>query len=151
MTVQLPDSLEERVFLLIAAYLEVVRRSIYELLDDYSCEDDPPENDPVYDVLGALREGRLPTSGTLPSGRTFAFHGMGCRFEHDGRSVEMEFTPEGCCDGFDAGRLLQFAAEYPELGSYTREEIQTSLDKLECVGAIERRPNCPLYAVKSDN
>lgn len=41
----------------------------------------------------------------------FAFHGVGCRVEMGGKSVDFDFGEEGRHDGFDAWRLWLYAEE----------------------------------------
>jgi hypothetical protein len=133
---------------LIAAYLDAVGECISELLDAYSCKDDHPEDDPVDDLLRAWREHRIPTVGNLPSGRSFTFHGQGCRFEHRGKIVEVGFTPDGRWDGFDACRLHEFSDTCPEFGSPTIEAIASALKELEHLKIVELRSNSRLYVLR---
>lgn len=78
---------------------------------------------------------RIPRSGTLPSGRTYFFHGIGCRFRKEGQTTDMDFGPEGRIDGFDAWRLNSFA-QSNGLSDCSIERIQTALDGLLKAGAI---------------
>jgi hypothetical protein len=146
--IAIEDSNVMKIEFLIAAYLDAVGECISELLDEYSCKDEDPEDGPVDDLLRAWREQRIPTSGNLPSGRSFTFHGQGCRFEHRGKIVEMGFTPEGRWDGFDAYRVHEFSDTNAEFGSPTIEAIASALKELENLGIVELRPNSTLYVFR---
>lgn len=132
-----------KIELLISAYLDAVGDCISELLDVYSCRDNP-----VHDLFGAWRERRIPTSGKLPSGRAFAFHDQGCRFVHRRMAVEVGFTPDGRCDGFDASRLDEFSATNPQFGRPISTEIAATLKDLEHLGVVELPSNSTLYVLR---
>jgi len=146
--IAIEDSNVMKIEFLIAAYLDAVGECISELLDDYSCKDEDPEDGPVDDLLRAWREQRIPTSGDLRSGRSFTFHGQGCRFEHRGKVVEMGFTPDGRWDCFDACRLHEFSDTNAEFGSPTIEAIALALKELEHLRMVELQSNSTLYVLR---
>ena len=108
---------------LIQSYSEAVRESFAELMTVY----------PYFCMrpLGLT----IPRVGELPSGRTYSFHGIGCRFEKDDITVDMDFGPNGRIDGFDAWRLCVFAND---IGSndLTVEVLEESLAELVKAGLI---------------
>jgi hypothetical protein len=63
------------------------------------------------DLLRAWVSRVLPQDGTTTSGLKFFFHGCGCYFERGTMKIDVDFGPEGRCDGFDAWRLSLFAKE----------------------------------------
>jgi hypothetical protein len=68
----------------------------------------------TVDLLRAVNSRAAPRQGILPSGKTYEFHGVGCRFERDQQTVDVDFGPGGRCDGFDAWRLWMFAQKFVE-------------------------------------
>ena len=111
--------------LLIREYRDAVRESFAELLVAY----------PSYRMVPMDR--KIPRRGTLPSGREYSFHGIGCRFEKDGIVADMDFGPDGRIGGFDAWRLHIFAESRGDK-IITLEEIQSSLDALQIAGEITK-------------
>jgi hypothetical protein len=60
-------------------------------------------------LLKAYREDKIiPKNGTLPDGTFFNFHGSGCFFKFKEGEIDVDFGPEGRCDGFDLFRLQHF-------------------------------------------
>jgi hypothetical protein len=59
-------------------------------------------------LLHAWRNGQIPTSGELPGDVRYRFHGCGCEFSSQSGTVDLDFGPDGRCDGFDAWRVFQF-------------------------------------------
>jgi hypothetical protein len=76
------------------------------------------------------RDGTLRV-GALDSKTKYTFHGIGCRVEREGRTVDFDFRRRGESGGFDAWRLWLFAAEDPT--RFPR------LQELETVAAALRR------------
>ena len=88
---------------LIAEYREKVDLSLRMFEEDYDRRD----------LIEAWRSGVIPQSGTLSSGATFEFHGVGCCVEFHNHWVDFDFaTP--VTPGFDAWRLWQYAKQFPE-------------------------------------
>jgi hypothetical protein len=110
---------------LIRDYSAAVRESFADLLGTY----------PSYGMVP--RDSRIPRRGTLPSGRIYSFHGIGCRFEKDGIVADMDFGSDGRTDGFDAWRLHIFAESIGD-EIVTIEEIQSALDALQIAGEITK-------------
>jgi hypothetical protein len=75
----------------------------------------------------------------VPKAR-YRFHGVGCRFEIDGRVVDVEFGPSGRHDGFDVWRLGQYASSAFEWQGMDENQIETALSRLKNSGAI-RQPH----------
>eukprot|EP00456_Euglypha_rotunda_P009980 TRINITY_DN1238_c0_g1_i1.p1 TRINITY_DN1238_c0_g1~~TRINITY_DN1238_c0_g1_i1.p1 ORF type:complete len:136 (-),score=4.21 TRINITY_DN1238_c0_g1_i1:160-567(-) len=110
---------------LIHDYSTAVRESLADLLATY----------PTYRMIP--RDLQIPQRGILPSGRTYKFHGIGCRFVKHGIVVDMDFgivDGELRTDGFDAWRLRTFASSCHDL--LTVDEIQSGLDKVHVSGEI---------------
>jgi hypothetical protein len=49
----------------------------------------------------------LPKEGVV-NGVSYNFHGVGCYFEFDGGHIDIDFGPDGRCDGFDEFRLNDY-------------------------------------------
>lgn len=49
----------------------------------------------------------IPRQGVV-NGMEYYFHGRGCLFEYENDAIEVDFGPEGRCDGFDLYRLTFF-------------------------------------------
>jgi hypothetical protein len=103
---------------LIRAYNAAAAEAIADLRNEY----------PAFTDALSLRAAGIPRDGVLASGRVFSFHGIGCRFEKNGMSLDVDFGPHGRSDGFDAWRLSLFAQEVG--AEVTRDEIQNSLDAM---------------------
>lgn len=114
--------------------------NVSKLIRDYSASvgDSFKELLAVYPSFNMRPMGvTIPRRGTLPSGREYSFHGIGCRFVKDGVTTDMDFGPDGRIDGFDAWRLHLFARScYANKTSLN--SIQTGLDKLLTSGAITK-------------
>ncbi|HWE93874.1 MAG TPA: hypothetical protein VG269_07930 [Tepidisphaeraceae bacterium] len=91
------------------------------------------------DLIRDWRSGRLKASGTLQQPRgQYRFHGVGCRFEIGGRTVDVDFGPAGRYDGFDAWRLQQFAESGQGGSSLNVAAIERGLAALASAGIITR-------------
>jgi hypothetical protein len=91
----------------------------------------------------------IPQGGTLPSGRTFWFHGIGCRFELNGVVVDMDFGSNGETDGFDAWRVYSF---FKGQGCETKImlfEVENALLQMLNAGELVRREGRSLYFFKA--
>jgi hypothetical protein len=103
----------------------------------------------VDDLLVGHRAGRIARRGRLEYPRgLFAFHGVGCRFEIAGRTVDVDFGPDGRHDGFDAWRLGLYAASAFEWQDLSPDRIAAGLAELETSGLIHRpgwEPSTHLY------
>lgn len=73
-------------------------------------------------LLGAYREKKIPKEGKLTGDISYNFHGGGCYFEFDSGTIDIDFGPNGRCDGFDQYRIYDFlktsevrSTEYKEL------------------------------------
>jgi hypothetical protein len=135
----------ERILALIASYTDFAERACARLRAAFG----------VNDLLSAVVEKRIPRAGTA-AGIEFRFHGVGCEFRIDGTCIDVDFGPEGRCDGFDAWRLSLFASSEPQWSDLATESaVQHGLDLLTESGAITRpewQPSPHLYyrtAVKS--
>ncbi len=64
-------------------------------------------------------------SGTLPDGRSYWCHGVGCAVKSTkGRTVDFDFGENGEINGFSISRLLTYVGDRPEkFGFGSREEI----------------------------
>ncbi len=90
-------------------------------------------------LLAACHAGRLPRRGRLadPQG-TYAFHGVGCRFEIARRTIDVDFGPDGRHDGFDAWRLGLFAASAFEWQHLASTHLDSGLAELQAAGVIHQ-------------
>jgi hypothetical protein len=84
-------------------------------------------------LLVAYREGVIKKSGTF-EGVNYSFHGIGCTFELEKDSIDVDFGPNGRCDGFDKMRLLNFLRNrqerFPNLNEVNLgEEFQILVDQ----------------------
>jgi len=71
------------------------------LRDDYGFTDKT--------LLGAWRSSKtIPKEGKLSDGTYFNFHGAGVYFQFENGEIDVDFGPNGRCDGFDFGRLKHF-------------------------------------------
>lgn len=112
---------------LIKEYISTAEKAVGMLRNTYN----------VVDLLSAWRQGIIPSMGQMPSGLCFQFHGIGCTFESNEVAVDVDFGPNGRCDGFDAWRLLEFArnGRIKEDG-ITLEQIRTGLVQLQEAGIV---------------
>ncbi len=64
-------------------------------------------------------------SGTLPDGRTYWCHGVGCAVKSKkGRTVDFDFGENGETNGFSISRLLTFVGDRPEkFGFASRDQV----------------------------
>jgi hypothetical protein len=123
-------------------YQRAVRESIQELCAVY----------PAFDRREFARspEPTIPHAGTLPSGRTFSFHGFGCYFQCGQVVVDVDFGPDGRIDGFDAWRLSLFAKSL-NVADVDHKRLKELLRELERKGEIESPPrNSETWVVGSD-
>lgn len=94
---------------------------------------------PYQNLLQGRRTGSIPQQGDLPEGIRFEFHGIGCLFQTASKKLDLDFGPDGRCDGFDAWRLHLFANENDlDVGKPTLAEIEEGLAQLERIGEIEK-------------
>lgn len=73
-------------------------------------------------LLEAVNSGRIPRSGTLSPGRSYFFHGTGCRIESGDLDIDFDFGPQGRTDGFDAWRLTHYARSRPLHKMFAKSE-----------------------------
>jgi hypothetical protein len=92
-------------------------------------------------LLADSRSGMFPRKGVLlsPNG-TYAFHGIGCRFEVGSRVVDVDFGPDGNFDGFDAWRLHLYANSAFEWNEFTLDKIETGLAELTTAKIVATSP-----------
>lgn len=102
-------------------------------------------------LLFAWREGKIPEYGTMMTGQTFRFHGIGCRFTGcDSADIDVELTDDGTVAGFDAWRLYHFCRQFPE-NRETFESLAAELRALADAGELIHNLNdCPhLFMIPS--
>ncbi|SMP44610.1 hypothetical protein SAMN06265222_1011164 [Neorhodopirellula lusitana] len=93
----------------------------------------------------------IPQRGVLDADRniTYSFHGIGCRLEFGGHTVDFDFGPDQRFDGFDAWRLHLLAESLPEFHHFSDVDIaQQHLSQLETNGRITKLDStfgCHLY------
>ncbi len=89
------------------------------------------------DLLSGRRAEAIPRTGTSSNGIEFSFHGIGCWMADRTVAVDVDFTPDGGVDGFDAWRLHRFSEENPSLSApRSQKEVQVALEGLLQRGAI---------------
>lgn len=80
----------------------------YVLCADYMCNLFKDHFDLKGEILlRARRLNLIPKEGEI-EGVRFNFHGGGCFFEFQNGCIEVDFGPDGRCDGFDEFRLFDF-------------------------------------------
>ena len=112
---------------LIVAYRAASSEAVAELRSAY-----PSFTHPI-----SIKKDGLRRQGTLPSGRSFDFHGIGCRFELGEVAVEVDFGSDGRDDGFDTWRLWLYS-EYVCEPRPTYNEVKAALVELERNGELTR-------------
>jgi len=94
---------------------------------------------PFQDLLRAWRSGEVPRTGDLPGDVHYEFHGSGCIFQSPKRTVDLDFGPQGRCDGFDAWRLFQYAkANYGEDAVPCLADFTEGVVELEKCGEVRK-------------
>ncbi len=90
-----------------------------------------------YDLLRGWRSGAIPQEGILIDGETFRFHGVGCEFTSSVVTIDIDFGPDGRCDGFDAIHLWRFSREgFPSTENWTIEKVSAELERLKATGEV---------------
>lgn len=118
----------------------MIPRDIHQLICEYSAEVAEAFRElhatyPSVEIRPLNRT--IPRRGTLPSGRTYSFHGIGCLFELQDVVVDMDFGPDGRIDGFDAWRLNLFA-ESRDQPEWTLDALGNALAELLRDGKVVR-------------
>lgn len=74
--------------------------------------------------------GDFEPSGTLPDGRTYRCHGVGCEIKSTkGLTVDFDFGENGEIDGFSISRLLIFVGDKPnQYGFASRDEVSVAFN-----------------------
>lgn len=110
-------------------------------------------------LLIARREKRIPKEGSV-EGINFSFHGVGCYFEYEGGHIDVDFTDNGNCNGFDEFRLHDFVTgmaginknDYSEI--LREAELKKQFDQLKTLGVIycpQLNPSPHLYFLSENN
>lgn len=124
---------------LIRNYLALGARAIAELREAY----------PALDNILNWRQVGIPREGTLPSGRTFFFHGIGCRFERGDEYVDLDFGENGETNGFDAWRIVSCQEDRVADSGITRADVQHALERMYDADELTTQPGRSLYYFKS--
>lgn len=102
------------------------------------------------DLLTGRRRNAIPRTGRSADGVEFRFHGAGCWMSDGEVSVDVDFTPEGGVDGFDAWRLHAYSEENPDVvGCRSRDDVQACLSSLEERGLVTLVHSGRLYRLKA--
>jgi hypothetical protein len=97
------------------------------------------QSHPFQDLVRAWRSGEVSSSGNLPGDVHYQFHGSGCIFQSPNRTVDLDFGPQGRCDGFDAWRVFQFAtANYGEDAIPSLADFTEGILELEKSGEVKK-------------
>jgi hypothetical protein len=114
---------------LINDYISCSNYMCNSLRDDYCFTEES--------LLGAWRKSKtVPKEGNLSDGTYFNFHGSGVYFEFENGEIDIDFGPNGRCDGFDLGRLKHF------LLSTKRASYTNLTDEGKFAMEFERLTNC---------
>lgn len=124
---------------LIKDYLAATSEAVGELRKAY----------PLLVNLLDRRQLDIPQGGTLPSGRKFWFHGIGCRFELTGVVVDMDFGSNGETDGFDAWRVYSFFKGQGGEIKITLFEVENALTLMLVAGELVRQEGRSLLFFKT--
>ena len=89
---------------------------------------------PYQELLNAWRRQVIPMHGQTEDGWHYCFHGVGCRFEVDGRCIDVDFGPEGRCDGFDGWRLFICSENEAPGYQFSHQDLNQALQTLERAG-----------------
>jgi len=126
---------EEQVRSLISQYQVVVRRATQELQVNHQAE---------INDWGFAINGRRAKSGRLsPTGGEFRPHGIGCAFEFDGWRADVDYGPDGRCDGFDVWRLALFSESNAGVPKVDENTIKAVLNHWEAAGIIRHFSESP--------
>jgi hypothetical protein len=87
-------------------------------------------------LLRGWRSGAIPQEGTTSSGVAFRFHGVGCEFTSQQATIDIDFGPDGRCDGFDAIHIWRFANANAPNETWTTDEIAAEIERLTKEGVI---------------
>lgn len=85
--------------------IELIRE--YISCSNYSCSILKQLYDSNEPLLRAKVLKLIPKEGRV-EGLHYYFHGRGCLFEYENDSIDIDFGPDGRCDGFDEYRLKRF-------------------------------------------
>jgi hypothetical protein len=134
---------EKQLFRLIKRYITCANYLCNVLKDEFQINDES--------LLDAYRQKKIKKEGKLLDFNiTFSFHGGGCYFEFEGGTIDIDFGPNGRCDGFDSFRLFDFVETNKLLESKVFDPyiLEQELKKLYEEGIILRPrlyPNPDLY------
>lgn len=73
-------------------------------------------------LLRARRLKLIPQQGKVDDIH-YSFHGVGCYFEYKNGSIEIDFGPDGNCNGFDQYRLFKYLENMNEKEKSAYEDI----------------------------
>jgi hypothetical protein len=103
-------------------------------------------------ILGAYRTEGIPKEGVIGEDVYYNFHGVGCYFELPNTTIDVDFGPDGRCDGFDAHRLRDFQESFPNKYLFlTKEVFEKCFTELILTGVIHNpkwSPSEHLYYLK---
>jgi len=93
----------------LAATINTLHQLIYDYTQcaKYMCDTLKSTYTEKEELLRAYRLKLLPKSAEV-EGLYYNFHGMGCYFEFEGGTIDVDFGPDGRCDGFDEYRLKSY-------------------------------------------
>lgn len=138
----------DRLLTLIAAYKQAAAEAVKSLQATFG----------ISDPLEAYHEKRIAKSGILDAHGIrghYDFHGVGCRFKVNKKSVDVDFGPDGRHDGFDVWRLHWFVVENRDMDPIFKRSnsLERAFEKLVRSKTIVR-PNWKssphLYYLASD-
>jgi len=81
----------------------------------------------------------FPREGVVPSGASYRFHGIGCRFEKiDGTVIDFDFGPGPARIGFDEFRLCEFSASARKNEDISPQALKSELVHAQDTGELEK-------------
>lgn len=95
----------------------------------------------------------IPKEGVIEDGIYFSFHGVGCYFEFNGSSIDIDFGPDDKIYGFDSFRLFNFMDSSKIKYQLTEDDIPTAMADLLEQGVLVKpglQPSTHLYYFSED-
>ena len=91
----------------------------------------------------------IPASGALQGGVAYDKHGIGCWVDLPAGAVDFDFGRFGEIDGFDCGRLVEFAGvEFTRYGFDTKEAIEKCFETAVWSGSLVPSGNRRYYTTQ---
>lgn len=107
-------------------------------------------------ILRAYRSGLIAKEGYLDSGSVYyCMHGIGCYFESQNDSIDIDFGPDDQCEGFDLSRLSYFLENRKDrYKGFSSESLGDSFQSLIDKGVVYHArmlPSVHLFYLKDNS